>query len=83
MLFQTGCLLPGAERLPEEFFSTVARWTSRALEPSVAPQYLRKSRQVCIYDGSTIKMHDWTENQLSYPHNVAQQPGLGLPYDRI
>jgi hypothetical protein len=80
---ETGAYCQARKRLPEEFFSSVARQTGRALESSVAPQWLWKSRRVYIYDGSTVTMPDTPENQVAYPQNVAQQPGLGFPIARI
>ncbi len=71
------------QRLPEEFFSNVARRTSSALESNVDSQWLWRGRRVYIYDGSTVTMPDTPENQRAYPQNVAQQPGLGFPIARI
>ena len=40
---ETGAYCQARKRLPEEFFSDVARWTGRALETNVNPQWLWKS----------------------------------------
>ena len=80
---ETGAYCQARKRLPEEFFSNVARQTGRALETAVDPQWLWKQRRVYTFDGSTISMPDTLENQRAYPQNVAQKPGLGFPIARI
>jgi len=80
---ETGAYCQARQRLPEEFFSNVARRTGSALESNVDSQWLWKGRRVYIYDGSTVTMPDTPENQRAYPQNVAQQPGLGFPIARI
>jgi Transposase DDE domain len=80
---ETGAYCQARQRLPEEFFSNVARRTGSALESNVDSQWLWKGRRVYIYDGSTVTMPDTPENQHVYPQNVAQQPGLGFPIARI
>jgi hypothetical protein len=80
---ETGAYCQARKRLPEEFFSNVARQTGRALETGVDPQWLWNGRRVYAFDGSTISMPDTLENQRAYPQNVAQQPGLGFPIARI
>ena len=80
---ETGAYCQARKRLPEAFFSSVARQTGRALEEGVDPQWLWKGRRVYAFDGSTISMPDTPENQRAYPQNVAQQPGLGFPIARI
>ena len=80
---KTGVYCQARQRLPEEFFSTVARQTGCALELQVDHQWRWKGRRVYIYDGSTVTMPDTPENQLAYPQNVAQRPGLGFPIARI
>jgi hypothetical protein len=80
---ETGAYCQARKRLPEEFFSNVARQTGRALETGVDPQWHWKQRRVYVFDGSTVSMPDTPENQRAYPQNVAQQPGLGFPIARI
>jgi hypothetical protein len=80
---ETGAYCQARKRLPEKFFSDVARQTGRALEAKVAPQWLWKQRRVYVYDGSSVSMPDTPENQRAYPQPVAQKPGLGFPLARI
>jgi hypothetical protein len=63
---ETGVYCQARQRLPEEFFSNVARRTGSALESNVDSQWLWKGRRVYIYDGSTVTMPDTPEN-----HRVA------------
>jgi hypothetical protein len=79
----TGAYCQARKRLPEAFFSGVARRTGRALEANVESQWLWKRRRVYIYDGSSVSMPDTPENQHDYPQPDTQKPGLGFPLARI
>ena len=80
---ETGAYCQARKRLPEKFFSDVARQTGRKLDADVDPQWLWKRRRVYVYDGSSVSMPDTPENQSEYPQPVAQKPGLGFPLARI
>jgi Transposase DDE domain len=80
---ETGAYCQARKRLPEGFFSDVARRTGRALETNVDKQWLWKSRRVYVYDGSSVSMPDTVENQRDYPQPDTQKPGLGFPLARI
>jgi Transposase DDE domain len=80
---ETGAYCQARKRLPEKFFSDVARQTGRALEADADPRWLWKRRRVHVYDGSSVSMPDTPENQSEYPQPVAQKPGLGFPLARI
>ena len=80
---ETGAYCQARKRMPEEFFSEVARQTGRALEASVDPQWLWKGSRVHIFDGSSVSMPDTLENQRAYPQPDTQKPGLGFPLARI
>jgi len=80
---ETGAYCKARKRLPEEFFSEVARQTGRALDSHVDPQWLWHGRRVHVFDGSTVSMPDTPENQLAYPQPDTQKPGLGFPLARI
>ena len=80
---KTGAYCQARKRLPEEFFSRVARRSGQELESGVDPQWRWKQRRVYVFDGSTVSMPDTPENQRAYPQNVSQQPGLGFPIARI
>jgi len=80
---ETGAYCQARKRLPERFFSEVARETGRALEANVDPEWLWKRRRVYVYDGSSVSMPDTPKNQSAYPQPVVQKPGLGFPLARI
>ncbi len=80
---ETGAYCQARKRLPEEFFSDVARRTGRALEADVDARWLWKSRRVYVYDGSSVSMPDTPENQRDYPQPDTQKRGLGFPLARI
>lgn len=80
---ETGAYCLARKRLPEEFFSEVARQTGQALETHVKPDWLWKQRRVLAYDGSVVSMPDTPKNQCAYPQPDTQKPGLGFPLARI
>jgi hypothetical protein len=80
---ETGAYCQARKRLPEAFFSEVARQTGRALDTNANSEWLWKGRRVYAYDGSTVSMPDTPENQKAYPQPAAQKPGLGFPLARI
>jgi Transposase DDE domain len=80
---ETGAYCQARKRLPEQFFSNVARQTGRALEKDVDRRWLWKSKRVYVYDGSSFSMPDTVENQRAYPQPIVQKPGLGFPLARI
>ncbi len=80
---ETGAYCQARKRLPEKFFSKVARHTARALETSAEERWLWKRRRVLAYDGSTVSMPDTAKNQEAYPQPPQQKPGVGFPLARI
>jgi hypothetical protein len=80
---ETGAYCQARNRLPERFFSEVARQTGQALDDGVEPRWLWKRRRVYVYDGSSVSMPDTPANQRDYPQPDTQKPGLGFPLARI
>ena len=80
---ETGAYCQARKRLPEAFFSEVARQTGRALDDKVKPQWRWKGRRVYMFDGTVVSMPDTPENQAAYPQPDTQHPGLGFPLARI
>ena len=80
---ETGAYCQARKRLPEKFFSDVARKTGRSLDANVRSGWLWKERPVYMFDGATVMMPDTQENQKAYPQNASQKPGLGFPIARI
>ena len=80
---ETGAYCQARKRLPEKFFSELARQSGTALETSAKKEWLWKNRRVLAYDGSTVSMPDTEENQKEYPQPPQQKPGVGFPLARI
>jgi hypothetical protein len=80
---ETGAYCQARKRLPEEFFSQLARQTGRQLDAKAKSDWLWKNRRVHIFDGATVSMPDTYENQQAYPQPPQQKPGLGFPLMRI
>jgi hypothetical protein len=80
---ETGAYCLARKRLPEEFFSQIARQTGRQLDAKAKSEWLWKNRRVYIFDGATVSMPDTSKNQQAYPQPPQQKPGLGFPLMRI
>jgi len=80
---RTGAYCQARKRLPEKFFSTVARSVGRALDSKAEDRWLWKGRHVYLFDGTTVIMPDTEENQAAYPQVYNQKAGLGFPIARI
>lgn len=80
---ETGAYCQARKRLPEAFFSEVARHTGRTLDANVDARWLWKARRVYVFDGSSVAMPDTPRNQRAYPQPESQKPGLGFPLARI
>ncbi len=64
---ETGAYCQARKRLPEEFFSQLARQTGCQLDAKAKADWLWKNRRVLIFDGATVSMPDTYENQQAYP----------------
>jgi len=53
------------------------------LDAQADPQWLRKGRRVCLFDGSTVSMPDTPENRREYPLTYNQVPGTCFAPARI
>jgi len=80
---ETGAYCQARKRLPEKFFSCVARLVGKALDDQVDPAWLWKGRPVYMFDGTTVSMPDTPKNQAAYPQVYNQKPGLGFPIARV
>jgi hypothetical protein len=80
---ETGAYCQARKRLPEKFFSTIARLVGRKLEDQVQGSWLWKGRHVYMFDGTTVSMPDTPKNQAAYPQVYNQKPGLGFPLARV
>lgn len=80
---ETSAYCQARKRLPEKFFSTVAKLVGRELDVQSPSDWLWKGRRVYLFDGSTVSMPDTPANQGAYPQHDSQRPGLGFPMARI
>ncbi|MEM1228857.1 MAG: IS4 family transposase [Planctomycetota bacterium] len=80
---ETSAYCQARKRLPEKFFSDVARKAGRALDDNAEEEWLWLGRRVYLYDGSTVTMPDTPTNQSDYPQPCYQRPGLGHPMARV
>ena len=55
---RTGAYCQARKRLPEQFFSTIARLVARKVEDQANQQWLWKGRRVHAFDGSVVSMPD-------------------------
>lgn len=80
---ETGAYCQARKRLPEKFFSAVARLVGQKMDSKVDSKWLWKGRRVYMFDGSTVSMPDTAANQAAYPQIYNQKPGVGFPVARI
>ena len=80
---QTGAYCQARKRLPEKFFSEVARLVGRNLDARVDRRWLWKGRRVCLFDGTTVSMPDTPQNRAEYPLTYNQVPGTSFAPARI
>lgn len=80
---RTGAYCQARGRLPENFFSAVARLVGRTLQSQADLKWLWKGRRVYMFDGTIVSMPDTFANQQAYPQPYNQRPGLGFPLARI
>ncbi len=53
------------------------------IDDKVPDDWRWKGRKVKIVDGTTVTMPDTASNQIEYPQQARQQPGLGFPICRV
>jgi Transposase DDE domain len=80
---ETGAYCQARKRLPERFFSAVARLVGRNLDAQIDQKWLWKGRRVYLYDGSSVAMPDTPENRAEYPLTYNQKPGTGFAVARV
>jgi hypothetical protein len=79
----TGAYCQARKRLPEKFFSCMARQVGKSLNDRADAKWLWKGRSVLMFDGTTVSMPDTPESQAEYPQVYNQKPGLGFPIARV
>ena len=79
----TGAYCQARKKLPEQFFSTIARLVGRKLEDQSKEEWLWKGRHVYMFDGTTTLMPDTAANRKAYPKTWNQKANVGLPLARV
>jgi hypothetical protein len=70
-------------RFPKEVLEDLTRDSGKQLEKNVPSNWRWQDKPIKLIDGSTVSMPDTEENQLVYPQQSAQKPGVGFPIARI
>src|SRR5688572_15346899 len=80
---RTGAYCQARKRLPERFFSDVARLVGQNLDARADRRWLWRGRRVCLFDGTTVSMPDTPENRAEYPLAYNQAPGTSFAIARV
>lgn len=75
----TGDYCRARAKLPSTVPRRLALDVGRNLEAQVPLDWLWHGRHVSLVDGTTLDMADTSANQLVYPQQSGQAPGLGFP----
>jgi putative transposase len=70
-------------QLPESLFTRLIRQIADGCEARLPAGQLWQARHVKFVDGTTLSMPDTQANQVVYPQQSQQQPGLGFPLMRL
>jgi hypothetical protein len=80
---KTGAYGQARKRLPEQFFSDVARLIGQNLDARIDRRWLWKGRRVGLFDGTTVSTPDTEENRAEYPLAYNQVPGTNFALARV
>lgn len=79
----TGGYCRARQRLPLDMVTELTHYLGMIIDDKVPDDWRWKGRKVKIADGTTVTMPDTVSNQVEYPQQAGQQPGLGFPICRI
>ena len=79
----TGAYCRARQRLPLKIFIKLVQCTSKRMDSQTPEQWLWHGRPVRLIDGTTLSMPDTEANQIAYPQQDTQEPGLGFPLCRL
>jgi len=71
------------EKLSLESLEQAAKEPGKRLHHQADPSWRWKGHNTLIVDGTTVLMADTESNQLTFPQQSNQKPGLGFPIARI
>lgn len=79
----TGGYCKARQRLPLPILKDMVMSSGQALHHQAADDWLWKGFRVALVDGTTVLMPDTEDNQVTYPQQSTQKPGLGFPILRM
>jgi hypothetical protein len=79
----TGAYCKARGRLPVGVIQRLVRKIASMIESRAKEEWLWKGREVVLADGTTASMPDTEANQMVFPQQKRQAPGLGFPIARI
>lgn len=79
----TGPYCKARQRLSLTHLKTAVCASGQALHQQASKTWLWQGYRVLLLDGTTLLMPDTEDNQMSYPQQSAQKPGLGFPIVRL
>jgi len=79
----TGGYCRARQRLPLGLVTGLAGQLGQLIDQAAPSSWKWKGRSVKIVDGTTMTMPDTADNQLAFPQQGSQKPGLGFPICRL
>lgn len=79
----TGGYCRARTRLPIQMIQKLTRKTGHLLQSKTCSDWRWQNRHVKLVDGTTLMMPDTADNQVNYPQQRNQKPGLGFPICRL
>ena len=80
---KTGAYCKARKRLPYHQLKQAVESSGKTLHQRAHKAWLWKGHNTLLTDGTTILMLDTPKNQIDYPQQSNQKPGLGFPIARI
>ncbi|NOQ63112.1 MAG: IS4 family transposase [Methyloprofundus sp.] len=80
---KTGAYCRSRKRLPQKQLKQAVESSGQALHQQAHKSWKWKGHNTLLTDGTTVLMPDTLKNQVDYPQQSNQKPGLGFPIARI
>lgn len=79
----TGGYCLARQKIPLSLLTDLTMEIGDLVNKELPCQWCWNNRRVCLIDGTSLTMPDTEENQLVFPQQGAQKPGLGFPICRL
>ena len=79
----TGAYCRARAKLPENVLRRLTCDVAASCQRETSSAWLWHGRHVKLADGTTVSMPDTNANQIEYPQQKVQKPGLGFPIVRM